>query len=117
MTGPLDQGYTRGREPGDHLGERQRRDEAQVERPRDRGRRLGLELAALLVQVDLLRAELERHAAFAEALERHAEHARVEIDAFARARGGEDDVVEMVDHRRRSEPKCGAARYFTAPTM
>jgi hypothetical protein len=37
---------------------------------------------------------------FAEALELHPEHARVEIDARARVGGGQHDVVEVVDHRR-----------------
>jgi len=61
-------------------------------------RRLGLEFFSLFVEIDLLFAELERHAAFAEALELHPEHPGVEIDALFGARRGEDDMVEMVDH-------------------
>jgi len=61
--------------------------------------RPGLELFSLFVEIDLLVAELERHAAFAEALEFHSEHPRVEIDALLGARRREDDVIEMIDHK------------------
>jgi len=60
------------------------------------------------VEIDLLDAELERHAALAEALEFHPEHPGVEVDALGGACSGEDDVIEVIDQGR---------SYFTAWSM
>jgi hypothetical protein len=60
------------------------------------------------VEIDLLDAELERHAALAEALEFHSEHPGVEINALLGVRRREDDVIEVIDQGR---------NYFTAPSM
>lgn len=59
----LHDGHPGGLEMGHHVRKRHRRQEAQIGRARRRPRRLGFKLAALLVQVDLLAAKLERLAA------------------------------------------------------
>src|SRR5688500_1591836 len=76
-------------------------DEAQVQRAwhGDVGARG--ELLPPLVQVDLLAAELEREALLGRGLEAHqvhAEHHAVEADAGVLVAGGEDDVVDALDH-------------------
>jgi hypothetical protein len=62
--------------------------------------RLGLELAAGLVQVDLLVAEPEGDATLAERLEPQAQDSGVEVDAAVAMTGRQDEVVEVVDHGR-----------------
>src|SRR5882724_2422555 len=62
-----------------------------------------LELAAPLVQVDLLLAEAEREPLFLRRLERdelHAEHFGVEADARRLVARGQHDMVEVIDHFR-----------------
>jgi hypothetical protein len=92
-------------QPLDHRVERDAGDEAEVQRTGHRQVRLGLELGALHVQVDLLQAEaqrvaLHRRRAADEGLELHAEHAGVEVHAGLAARGGQHEVVQVVDHGR-----------------
>src|SRR6185503_1131957 len=89
-------------QPADDLVQRQRRDEAQIERSRDRDVRARLELPAPLVQVDLLVAEGEREALLGRRLELHQLHPErfaVEADAGFPVARGKDDVVDVVDHR------------------
>src|SRR5882762_7269922 len=76
-------------------------DEAQVQAAGHRHVRLGIEFPAPLVQVDLLAAELEREALLgrrAEFLQPHAEDLGIEADAGVLVAGGEDDVVDVIDH-------------------
>ncbi len=62
--------------------------------------RLGLELLPAHVQIDLLVAEAKGDAPLTEAFELHAQHARVEIDGGVGLRGGQHQVVEVVDHEK-----------------
>lgn len=94
----FDDGRALGLQAGDHFVQRDGRDKAQVQRARHGQVGLGLEFAALDVQVDFLVAEPEGFAALAEGLQRHAQEPDVEIHAGGLVRGGEDEVVEMVDH-------------------
>lgn len=77
-----------------HRPGRFRRDEAQIRRTRSGNGCLGLELAALLVQVDLLAPESQGSATTTERHDLHAENARVEV-----ARGGDvpDREDKMID--------------------
>src|SRR3989442_4530497 len=83
----------------DHLFEGHASDEAQVQAAGHRHVRPGIELPAPFVQVDLLAAELEREALRrAEFLQPHAEDLGIEADAGVLVAGGEDDVIDAVDH-------------------
>ena len=53
---------------------------------------------AMLVQINFLLTEFERHSAFAKRFKLHAEQVNVKGDAALFVFGGEDDVVEMIDH-------------------
>src|SRR5438105_11069286 len=95
----------------DHLLEGCGSDEAQVQAAGHRHVRLGIELPAPFVQVDLLVAELEREALPGwrpESLKSHAEDLGIEADAGVLVAGGEDDVVDVVDHF----PTTGSAAHF-----
>src|SRR6266480_2224977 len=92
---------SRARQFPDHFLEGRRSDEAQVQAAGHRHVRLGIELPAPFVQVDLLVAELEREALPGrrpEFLQSHAEDLGIEADAGVLVAGGEDDVVDVVDH-------------------
>lgn len=106
--GALHDGPVGLRQPFDHRVERDRGDEAQIQRARHRQVRLGLELLPAHVQIDLLVAEAKGDAPLAEAFELHAQHARVEIDGGVGLRGGQHQVVEVVDHEKGFEERIGA---------
>jgi hypothetical protein len=84
----------------DDLRHRRVREEAQVGRARDRHGRLGLELSARLVEVDLLRTECQGVAAFAEDHGLHAEDSLVEVAGAADVAHGQNEVVEPLDLHR-----------------
>src|SRR5215212_3451437 len=62
--------------------------------------RLGLELSARLVEVDLLRTECQGVAAFAEDHGLHAEDSLVEVAGAADVAHGQNEVVESLDLHR-----------------
>jgi hypothetical protein len=115
--GPLFDPHARCLEAIDHRLERQRRDEAQVERARHRQVRLRLELGALHMQVDLLVAEAKRLPPLAEALVVHAQHVDVEAHAGGLVGSGEDEVVEVIDHRDSAIGREAAAASVNAPAV
>src|SRR5690606_13729389 len=91
-------------QPGDDVLQRAIGDEAQVEAAGHRQVRLGLDLAALHMQVDLLLAEDEGPAlrgrrTAGEGLEPHAQCVDVEAHAGPLVGGGQYEVVEVIDHR------------------
>src|SRR5438093_7708388 len=108
----------------DHLFEGHASDEAQVQAAGHRHVRPGIELPAPFVQVDLLAAELEREALLgrrAEFFEPHAQDPGIEADAGVPVAGGEDDVIDAVDHflsnflRAFSKASCMLLRAASVP--
>src|SRR5258706_11993401 len=81
----------------DHLREGHCGDKADVERAGQGRCRPGLEFPAFFVEIDLLAAELEGHAAFPEAVELHAEHPRVEIVVLLGSYRVRHDVIKRID--------------------
>ena len=84
---------------GDHLVQRLPGDEAEVEGTRHRQVRLGLEFVPPLVQIDLLVAIAQRLALRAKRLQAHTQHPGVEILAGSEVRGGQDQMIQMVDQQ------------------
>jgi hypothetical protein len=84
----------------DDLRHRRVREEAQVGRARDRHGRLGLELSARLVEVDLLPTECQGVVAFAEDHGLHTEHPLVEVAGASDVAHGQNEVVEPLDLHR-----------------
>src|SRR5690242_21055905 len=82
---------------GDDLGKRCRCDKAEVRRAGRRLLCLRLELMPGFVEINLLGAEMERHAPLPEAHNLHAEHAAVESAGLLDAPHREHQVVEVVD--------------------
>ena len=65
--------------------------------------RLGFKLFAFNVQIDFLVAKLERltchgRRATYERFKRHAQHARIKVDADTLVASGKYEVIEMVNH-------------------
>ena len=52
----------------------------------------------MFVQIDFLLAEFERHSALAKRFKLHAEQTDIERNTTRLVFGGEDDMVEMIDH-------------------
>ena len=85
-------------QPGDHLVERPVGQEAQVERARRRQARLEPGIEARRVNVELVVAEAQRDPPLPVLFFLHAEHARIEVEAFLEVAGREDDVVDAFYH-------------------
>src|SRR5689334_15568400 len=105
--GTLDDRNAAAGKVGDHLRQRNRRDQAEIRRARRARVRLGLEFAPRLVQVDLLPADQQGLASHAEGPHAHAEHARIERAGGFDVTHREDDMVAAIDiHRLRQRIAC-----------
>ena len=65
----------------------------------------------MLVQINFLLTEFERHSAFAKRLKLHAEQTDIERNTTRLVFGGEDDMVEMIDHELNNHVHQPARHY------
>src|SRR6185503_1637127 len=82
----------------DHVLEQQVGKKAQVERTRSRDAGLDARVEPRRMNVKLVRAEPERDPAFAVALDGHAEHPGIEVEAAIEVARREHDMINACQH-------------------